>query len=294
MVAEGYCGQLRAEFCRSRMALLPPAPNPCWVVNLGQGAFHRDRRVEFVAVRVVLAVLMAASWGIVAGWSAMRGKLGTIFVFLTIWTLTLELFYFILSAVVAIQVWQGGYTPCGDDDSTRICPLSLARPVALLRAVVVPAAMIVSLAYWTLLAPSRFAVHDFCAHGMNLILILADLALSGYSYPFAHIVYMWVYGVVYVSWSAIHYACTFGNGINDERYIYPFLDWSEKKVGPTLAMVIALALILAPLCVLWAWSIVYLRKWYFAEPHQTPTESVVGTTVDVVGSRYTSPQTHPL
>eukprot|EP01063_Lacrimia_lanifica_P031667 TRINITY_DN5272_c0_g2_i1.p1 TRINITY_DN5272_c0_g2~~TRINITY_DN5272_c0_g2_i1.p1 ORF type:complete len:274 (+),score=71.90 TRINITY_DN5272_c0_g2_i1:178-999(+) len=173
-------------------------------------------------------------------------------IYLTIWTATVELLYLALHFLLAVAIYRRAPPPDAP-------PTALVRWAWRVRAVAQPVAVLVSLGYWGLIYPVvPFSVNDGLLHAGNTVIVVLDVLSCAYVVRLPHFIYGVVYACVYTIWSCIHWACKITNG-HDHRYIYPFLQWSAAKWPVTLTIVLALGLVVVPLCNLLIWSLARFR-----------------------------------
>ncbi|KAH1009200.1 hypothetical protein HUJ04_001593 [Dendroctonus ponderosae] len=82
---------------------------------------------------------------------------------------------------------------------------------------------------------------NFMVHGMNAILMIIDFCAVAHPVRFLHFVYPVGLAFVYVTMTAIFYACG-GTAKNGDQFIYPILKWSTP--GITVAYCIAIMILI--------------------------------------------------
>ncbi|XP_066247863.1 protein rolling stone-like [Euwallacea similis] len=106
-------------------------------------------------------------------------------------------------------------------------------------------AFTISFVYWTLIhKPEYWSVLNFMVHGMNSILMFIDFCIVGHPVRLLHFIYPIIFTMVYVSMTAIYYACG-GTAKNGDKYIYPILKWDHplSTLGYCVAIVILIVVI---------------------------------------------------
>jgi hypothetical protein len=107
---------------------------------------------------------------------------------------------------------------------------------SLLFCVAAPVAFIVTVVYFTAVFPMRHrgvSIEDVNVHMMNSVLIILELTFAALPIRLLHAVYTWLYGFIYVAFSAVYWS------FNHANVMYPgVLDWNH----PTTTVVVLVVL----------------------------------------------------
>mmetsp|Transcript_9062 Transcript_9062/g.12020 ORF Transcript_9062/g.12020 Transcript_9062/m.12020 type:complete len:323 (-) Transcript_9062:322-1290(-) len=157
---------------------------------------------------------------------------GYFWIYLTHWTLVMEMIYLILAAVVSLkmpeiqkaaraQLGQEGRSP-----STLVSPPHLVLVTWVFQHICLVSSLIVFLLYWMLVyTPDRtIYATTVQVHGVNFFFMAVDVLLSGASYRPLHVHAPFLYAFTYLIWSIIFSAAKMNNELGD-GYIYSSLDW---------------------------------------------------------------------
>ncbi|XP_076469397.1 protein rolling stone-like [Babylonia areolata] len=106
------------------------------------------------------------------------------------------------------------------------------------------AAVMVTFVFFVFLFPSmkdypHINLENLQEHLLNSIIIIVEHLVSASPYRLLHVVYPFVYGVVYLAFSVIYWAG------DHKRVMYPILDWN--KPGPTVGYVFMVGFVFIPL-----------------------------------------------
>lgn len=124
-------------------------------------------------------------------------------------------------------------------------------------------AIIVTIVYFTVLFPavaSTLGINwdDFNMHAINTVLILFDMMICARPVRLLHFVYPILYGLAYVTFSAVYWSQDPKNNV-----LYPILDYS--KIGLVSGVIIGLGFVVIPLFQLLNFGIYKLRlRIYYA------------------------------
>lgn len=198
--------------------------------------------VQFFAIRVMLMLI----WLGVFVWSlAVSDSLPHYTIYLTNWTLMLELFYFMCAAfATGMAIFSSRPDGTGKDT-----PWFVRLPYAL-QPVVVLASMLVFLLYWLLVYDGTSYPISPVTHGVNFLLALIDLLICRNPLYCSHILMPMLYSLIFIVFSLVYWS-TGGLNNKGEPYIYAALDWSNFEGTARLTMLILL------LGVPFLWAIVY-------------------------------------
>ena len=98
------------------------------------------------------------------------------------------------------------------------------------------------------------------SHLINGIITLLDVFIFGVPITLLHIIYPMTFGAVYVGFSGIYFAANGTNPIDEMRYIYPAMDYGNNPVTASVAVVLAVFL-LVPAIHLLCYALNIARFW---------------------------------
>jgi hypothetical protein len=208
-------------------------------------------------VRVMFATVMVST--LVGYWVSfgVHHPLRYWFLYLTNWTLSVQVSYLCLAAWVT---WHA--RPCGGPDDAA-APQAHLHLLLLLQSVAVPGAVLVTLLFWTLVFPTwRESAHylvNYLVHGVNCIVALADLAMTRQPFPLAHsAVLLPAYCTLYIAFTIAHYV---SGGTNEwgQPWIYLPIYWGSPKAWQGALLCIALLLLFLPVLILSIWALAWRR-----------------------------------
>jgi len=205
--------------------------------------------IWFLAFRVICATIMT---GTLIG--AVCTDREYFPIFLTNWTLTLQVVYLNLAVYTTWSLQplvkeniHGEYTTM---------PVYV-RVLWLLQGIVFPATFMVFLMFWTLdYEGGTPPAVDVLCHGVNFLVQLLDKLLSSQPYLLLHGFYGWIYACLFLGWSVVHYAARIGDGDGD-YYIYDVLDWSDPG---NAAVVTVVSLVAVPFVILILWGLIFMCR----------------------------------
>lgn len=239
-------------------------------------------RVLSVTNFLVARCLLAATFVVVTILSAVRSWYnGYYLIYLTRWSLILETVYVCLAAYTTFR------TRTLDPSSIQSEHLPYyVRAMYLLWNLMMPASVLVCLAFWTLLNPiwklntssiSFFVVFE---HFLNMLLFMVDfflnrnafhLKISGISFC--------VYGALYSTWSYIHFLAKVGTPMScpklhyprDECPIYNVLDWHH----PVKTIILLIGVVIVGILLIFAiWLLSKRRDRMDAEKRRSESTEV--------------------
>ena len=283
----GCCGRLRSELrCSYPLFSLEEQGGRALDVKGTFAPTLCNSMWASLAVRVALFGLCLAGmiYSIAVAWNPLDGKVSWVY-FLTHWTLTITVLYFVLVTTLHISAMRTKdgedgvrflYQPSGPSE----VPSKLVRFTWAIYAIAMPANIIVVLLYWTLdYQPGVSSVdfHNIFRHAISCALIFIDAnVLSTVPLRAKQVVFPWLYAVVYVIWTIINSYAGIGDGewpdedadqTNEDDALYSVIDW---KHNPAKASVYAVVIVFVAL------PLVYLFTWTF---------SIVGGRCTCSGSR---------
>jgi len=231
-----------------------------------------------LVVRLALFGLCLAGmiYSIAVAWNPLDGNKVSWVFFLTHWTLTITVLYFVLmtalhlSAIRSKDGEDGGrflYQPSGPSEGQTVTG-KLVRFTWALYAIAMPANIIVVLLYWTLdyePGVSTIDFHNIFRHAISCALIFIDAnVLSTIPLRAKQLIFPWMYSIVYVIWTIINSYAGIGDGEwpnededqkNEDDALYSVIDW---KHNPAKASVYAIAIVFV------VFPLVYFFTWTFS------------------------------
>lgn len=167
-------------------------------------------------------------------------------IYLTHWSLTLELVYFVMAA--ACTAFYLKYQPT---DENILLPniRRLIKVTWCFQSFIGPASLLVFTLFWALVYRGHASVLTTQVHGANFLLMAIDFMVSAAPFRFAHIWCTYSYAVAYIFFSGMYYVAG-GTNPDGDRYIYATLDYSKATVAIQITLVAVLAVPFAH-CVLY-------------------------------------------
>jgi hypothetical protein len=224
-MSNSCCSSLQSEFRLRNLGLTVLPQNPvCWYCQFGEFRWNSSR-LAYVIWRAILAAIMLAGFGLDISDDIVTGIAAWYFIYLTNWTLLIENFYLSLAFAIALGIYLN------PPHSASSQPLS-TKVAWLLRSISQPGALVVTVAYWSMISQGTLTLTTFWVHAINSLVVFLDIITSCYEIRLAHYVYLLIYGIVYILWSIIHFQANIQNGMTpSHRYIYASLDWSVESTG---------------------------------------------------------------
>lgn len=192
--------------------------------------------------------------------------------YLTHWSLTVELLYFAFSVYTTHEarnliLLQGSFPPSAFESWVHL-PWFVKATWGLYH-IALPASLLVFLLYWTLVNPfwKLKAVPpylDCFVHGINFLLCVLDTTISRSVYYVKYCALFFIYAAIYITFSIIHHLLQIGRYQGCKMYeahkcpIYDPLDWHKVTATGILAFVILLCIV--PLCQFPLWRLVMYRR----------------------------------
>jgi len=141
----------------------------------------------------------------------------------------------------------------------------LSKPLKVvwfLYALSVPCEILITLLYWGFDYDKDYKTwySMFYCHGVIAIMLLLDGNLiARIPLRIKQILFVEIYGLLYIIWTYIHSVNGIGNGNKDGDLIYDVIDW---KGNPFKSLIISLIvlLVVAPLCFMFAWVLSLVGK----------------------------------
>ena len=134
------------------------------------------------------------------------------------------------------------------------------------------AAIAVSILYWTVEYSSGDEIdgESLNVHLVNGVVALSDICFSGVIIRLLHVVYLVIFGAVYVIFSGVYYAAD-GTNAQNEPYIYSAINYGSE-LGQALLYVFIIALVLLPLLHIIIYAMYRARQWLVRRIYQTEPE----------------------
>jgi hypothetical protein len=107
----------------------------------------------------------------------------------------------------------------------------------LLQAIVVNGAFFVFILYWLLVAPfktSPIGPISYFTHGVNLLVVIADVWASNAPFYLMHGLYYFGYASLYITFSLVYWAAG-GTDCKGNPYVYSVLNWDNFGSAATVA-----------------------------------------------------------
>lgn len=277
----GKCSkQVKAEWSKENLKLIPidtpiGIDKDTWPKVFGHDADRFTGRwnclKSFEVYLGLRCTLFATMLGVLLysfGLYAEDGDSGYWFIYLTHWGLLIEVVY------LGLAVWTTKQSPSWEfltENEREILPLSV-RILWPLGTIVLPTSFMIFAMYWGLVfkwekAPKAISV---LTHGVNFVVMIIDQVVTGRPILLLHVIYFWIFAVVYVVWSGLHYWWRVGNEDGDD-YIYSSLDWSQGSKTGKLS--IGILFIVAPAIYVTFWACFTLKNSQVAPAKDEPTGS---------------------
>eukprot|EP00899_Mesostigma_viride_P024265 jgi/Mesvir1/5022/Mv02233-RA.2 len=271
-MARPFCNSLKKEFLRGNVWLdgIPSS-------QLCTSRWHPQGHVWYLAWRAFAAAYFSA-WvigiGVHSGARAHPPDGGKWLIYLTNVTGILLAAYFCMALyAAAISTWKGDH---GNEDSTTgdalgegehhqlMCspphlPLGY-RLVWAHRTAAFTSSALVVLLYWALIHEGNvWTAINLHMHGVNLVLVLIDLAVSSAPFRLLHIFCAYAWCIAWLIFSFIYYGAG-GTDVNGAPHIYDPLDYGDH-LGLAVGYIIAVLLVAIPLVhlALWTWAWVWAK-----------------------------------
>jgi len=130
-------------------------------------------------------------------------------------------------------------------------------------------AIIVSSVYFAGVFPGRHRdylnLEDINLHVMNSVLVMLEFAIAAYPLRLLHVVYVWLYCLAYVIFSAIYWA------FDHSHVMYPgVLDWNAPAI--TAVVLVVLTIVGIPLLQFILFSLFQLRMFIYTRVYEQSLE----------------------
>lgn len=234
--------------------------NRDWPRIFGSSPWFEPTSIVLVMTRFIFFAVF--SWHLT--WALLDASSPLWFIYLTSWSLVVETLYFFFSFFTAFKAY--GMLVIGElGDGTLPWYVTVAW---ILQHIAVPAGALVSALYWTFIDPiwgsPDLSWRNCFIHAVNYLLLMVDLVLSWNVFYLKHVAWFYLYVLLYVIWTLIHYWAKMGTlyGCSDyppeECPIYGVLDWHKPSATGILGLMVFVVVIPALSYVLW-WC-VYKRR----------------------------------
>jgi len=173
-------------------------------------------------------------------------------IYITHWSLLVVLLYFVSAAYTQSQA--------------VVAEEAKSQPTAawwmylswVLHDIAYPASFFVTVMFWLLVFEPPLKAFSVFTHGVNYLIMLADVILSSQPYRLAHGLYFILYAIIYIFWSLIHHWAK-GRNHDGDRFIYSSLDYKEDAggaVGTIVTAFVGFIFVLLPIL----WITVHVRS----------------------------------
>lgn len=140
-------------------------------------------------------------------------------------------------------------------------------------------AVTIPILYWAVVYTSddKLNGENLNVHLVNGIVALFDVWFSGIIIRLLHIVYLVIFGAMYVIFSGIYYAAD-GTNAKHEPYIYSAIDYGDN-LGEALLYIFLIVLLFLPVLHIVIFAMYGTRRWLVNKTHKTEShmEAVVET-----------------
>ncbi|XP_072013884.1 protein rolling stone-like [Amphiura filiformis] len=169
----------------------------------------------------------------------------TALVFVTDWTCILVTVYFLLATVnLFLDRKHGRYYHYSDRESLPAVELSWRHRVQwCLMNIYMNFSIIVTVVYWSFLRMPLPIIFDLTCHTFPSILGIVEVLLTPIPVRIQHVIYVWIYGGIYVTFTLIFYAANGESPFTGSSEIYPnILDWAKPRMTIKAMVVVVLAI----------------------------------------------------
>jgi len=255
---------------RHRLALFSPSQaNHAWPELFGTSPWLSKQSVGLLVFRcVAFAVFLAFNtYSIYIDWEG-----GFWLIYLTHWSLILELMYFFFAACTTFAAWKN--VSLLDVSHLEVVTSQIQLPwfvrtTVILNHIVLPASLLVMIVAWTAVMPF-WKLHEVPSfkhlfeHGLNFFICLADLAMSWDVFSLPQTLWFLGYVSVYFAFSFMHFAMKIGTYAifdsckplgypREECPVYRVLDWHKPK--NTTSLVVIMSFLVLPM-------VVFAIRWF--------------------------------
>lgn len=173
-----------------------------------------------------LAVLSIQIYSWYVDWNILRYY----YIYLTHWTLTLQLIFTMFNIAVS-------YYSLDDALDPAVFPW-FVKVIWILSEVLLPSTFLVFALYWGLVwTGPEVKVVSVLTHGVNFLLQATDMTFSSQPKFLLHGIYPFLYSMIYLLWTVIHWALFLDNQ-NGNPYIYSSLNWWADGTGSLAALIV--------------------------------------------------------
>ncbi|XP_013177201.1 PREDICTED: protein rolling stone-like isoform X3 [Papilio xuthus] len=190
-------------------------------------------------VPIFLWSLITIIWSTAAFW----GSVDKYMLYMTHWGLLLILVESFFGVIVALK--EDRYLP----DTKGAFPWYV-KVYWVLYNITIPVAFLITVFYWSILNTAIKKVNyapnptlDVMLHGVNSLVMLAELFLSAHPSRLLHVMQPLYFGVVYLIFTIVYYDA---GGLDPwgHVFIYPVIDWSKPEQTLVVASLTGLFLVL--------------------------------------------------
>jgi len=178
---------------------------------------------------------------------------GKMFIYLTIWSLTLQMLHTWLAWYLTLKV--------ADIEARELTNQYLempwyARLSWILQDILVPLTFLVSALFFALVMdwadPPTTALPYF-EHGLNFAIMLVDVFFSRQPFYLLHSVYFIIFAAVYIVFTLLYHAASATN-CDGDPFIYNAIDW--RSASSTASLVLTLLFVVVPMVNIAFWLLI--------------------------------------
>jgi len=239
-----YTGEFQLNNFKMRMT-------PEELASFGDSALLGSKR--FSIYRLIVAAYAIALWFWCWSWYIERNETGKFFIYVTYWSLTVEVVYLVVSAYVSFKLEDVRATI---DKSKQYVNIPKAVLISwILMNIIYMASFLVFLMFWLLVYPYDKVLYATTAqaHGVNFLLMAIDVFLSGAPFRILHFYQPVSYMLTYLIFNAT-YVLSGGTNASGKHYVYAALNWIDNG-SACIKLAALITLVIAPVLhqVLWFW-----------------------------------------
>jgi len=142
-------------------------------------------------------------------------------------------------------------------------PSVLVKVMWFLYFLATPLEIIITILYWVLDYPTKDINPGYVTiftHGILAILLLIDGNLiSRIPLRIPQVLFIMIYAVLYLIWTAIHAVSGIGNGSKDGDLLYHVIDWKEKPLATAITSII-IGVVVVPTVFMFIWMLSLVSK----------------------------------
>lgn len=235
-----------------------------------------------------IVALYCVGWIIYSGFYPYNGQ-EKWFIYLTNWGYTCITLYFILSFAVTLcyhlkekdrytlppmELATTGASGSNLPDKTKrkgtesdfnvdMPPKGHHKAMWIIYEIGASVALLITLLYWSLLSGGNltgvYLGLDISTHALNTILLLIEIVMTSMPIRVLHLIYPMIFACIYMIFTVIYWAAGGTDAIDNKRYVYPMLDYSNKP-GLAAGLFLGVTLVGMPLAHLVFYGLYRLRE----------------------------------